>query len=145
MKICKIDVCPVHNVSRCCAFCDEKATCNERCPNCDDVNCPDMVEVVTTPAEFETKEVALINAITEIEKQKALLTKQSDDMRARLLEAMELYNVKSFENDVLKVTYVASTTRSSIDTTKLKKELPEVAEKYQKTSNVKASVKITVK
>lgn len=145
MKICKIDVCPVHNVSRCCAFCSEKATCNERCPNCDDVNCSDIVEVVTTPAEFETKEVALINAITEIEKQKALLTKQSDDMRARLLEAMELYNVKSFENDVLKVTYVAPTVRTSLDSTKLKKELPEVAEKYQKTSNVKASVKITVK
>jgi hypothetical protein len=66
-------------------------------------------------------------------------------MREKLLEAMEQYGVKTFENDMLSVTYVAPTTRTTIDSTKLKKDMPEIAEKYQKVSDIKASIKITVK
>ena len=43
------------------------------------------------------------------------------------------------------VTYVKPTTRTSIDSTKLKKDMPEVAEKYSKTSNVKSSIRIKLK
>ena len=66
-------------------------------------------------------------------------------MREKLREAMEKYGVKSFETPEIKFTYVAPTTRTSIDSTKLKKDLPDVAAKYSKTSKVSASVKITVK
>lgn len=145
MKICKNGLCPVDNVEKCCAFCDKQATCKDCCGNFDKTNCEDMQEVETNVASFQSKEVALINTITQIEAQKALISKKSDEMRAQLLAAMEQYGVKKFENDVLSVTYVAPTTRTSIDSTKLKKEMPEVAEKYSKTSNVKASIKITVK
>lgn len=62
-------------------------------------------------------------------------------MREKLREAMEKYGVKSFETPEIKFTYVAPTTRTSIDSTKLKKDLPDVAAKYK----VSASVKITVK
>lgn len=144
MKRCKIGTCPKYQINKCCAFCDEKAICTDCCPNCD-VKCAVCEEVNYTPAEFEQKEIALINTITEIEKQKALLTKQSDQMRETLLQLMEEYNVKSFNNDILSVTYIAPTTRTSIDSTKLKKELPDVAEKYTKISNVKASIKIKIK
>ena len=58
---------------------------------------------------------------------------------------MEQYNVKKFENDSVKFVYVEPTTRTSVDSTKLKKEQPEIYEKYLKTSNVSASVRITVK
>ena len=70
---------------------------------------------------------------------------QEKEMRVQLMAAMEKYGVKSFENEDVKFTYVAATTRTTIDSTKLKKELPDVAAKYSKTSNVSASVKITVK
>ena len=43
------------------------------------------------------------------------------------------------------VTYVKPTTRTSIDSAKLKKEMPEVVEKYSKTSNVKSSIRIKLK
>ena len=52
---------------------------------------------------------------------------------------------KSFENDDIKMTYIAATERKSIDSTKLKKEHPEIAEAYQKISQVKATVKIEIK
>ena len=66
-------------------------------------------------------------------------------MKSKLLEAMEKNGIKLFENDKVKFMYIAPTTRTSIDSAKLKKELPDVAEKYSKTSNVSASVRITVK
>ena len=41
--------------------------------------------------------------------------------------------------------YVAPTTRTTIDSKKLKADHPDIAEAYSKTSNVSASVRITVK
>ena len=46
-----------------------------------------------------------------------------------------------FVNSV-KLTYVAPTTRASIDTKKLKEEEPEIAKKFTRTSEVKATVRI---
>jgi len=43
------------------------------------------------------------------------------------------------------ITCVAPTTKTSIDSTKLKKEMPEIAEKYSKTSTVSGYVKITLR
>ena len=43
------------------------------------------------------------------------------------------------------VTCVVPTTKTTIDSKALKKGKPDVYEKYAKTSNVKASVRITVK
>mgnify|MGYP007102645490 FL=1 len=45
----------------------------------------------------------------------------------------------------LKVVYVAPTTKTTIDSKALKKDKPDIYEQYRKTSNVKASVRITVK
>lgn len=87
----------------------------------------------------------VIVEISKLETQAALIKKQQESLREQLLEAMEKNNVKKFENDLLTITYVAPTKRSSIDSTKLKKDLPEVAEKYTKTSNVKSSIKIKLK
>lgn len=53
--------------------------------------------------------------------------------------------MKKFESDSVTFTYIAPTVRNTIDSAKLKKEMPDVAAKYMKTSNVSASVKIEVK
>ena len=66
-------------------------------------------------------------------------------VRQELQEAMDKYGVKKFENDILKITYVEPTTRTSIDSARLKQELPAIAEKYTKVSQVKGSVRIDVK
>lgn len=83
--------------------------------------------------------------IKQIEEQKKIAEAQATELRAQLMKAMEANGVTSFENESIKITYVAPTTRTAIDSTKLKKEMPEIAEKYAKTSNVKASLRITLK
>ena len=41
-----------------------------------------------------------------------------------------------------KLTYVSPSTRNSIDSKKLKEEEPAIAEKYTKTTNVKATIRL---
>ena len=89
--------------------------------------------------------VEIETVIKQIEEQKKAAEEQAAELRAALMKAMEANGVTSFENESIKITYVAPTTRTAIDSTKLKKEMPEIAEKYAKTSNVKASLRITLK
>lgn len=91
------------------------------------------------------KLVEVESLIKQIEEQKKAAEAQATELRAALMQAMEQNGVTSFENESIKITYVAPTTRTAIDSTKLKKELPEIAQKYAKTSNVKASLRITLK
>lgn len=83
--------------------------------------------------------------IKECEERKKKAEEDAKELRNALLEAMEKGAVKTFENDNIRITYVAPSTRSTIDSARLKKDLPEIAEKYQKQTSVKASLKITLK
>ena len=89
--------------------------------------------------------VEVESLIKSIEEQKKAAEAQAQELRASLMQAMIENGVTNFENERIKITFVAPTTRTAIDSAKLKKELPEIAEKYTKTSNVKASLRITLK
>ena len=58
---------------------------------------------------------------------------------------MEAYGITKFDNDLIKITYFAPTTTTTIDSTRLKSEKPEIAKEYSKTSNKKSYIKIEVK
>ncbi len=89
--------------------------------------------------------VEVESLIAHIEEQKKVAEAQAQELRALLMQAMERNGVTSFENEKIKLTYIAPTTRTAIDSARLKKDLPEVAEKYTKTSNIKANLRITLK
>lgn len=98
---------------------------------------------------LDSNQIELIReASSIIEKAKLELAnaeKQIDNVKQAILEAMENNGIKTFENDYFKITYIAPIEKTSVDTAKLKKELPEIANKYQKTTTQKASVRITLK
>lgn len=99
-----------------------------------------------TGTEAKIAELAEVESIIkQIEEQKKAAEAQAVELRAALMAAMEANGVTGFENERIKLTYVAPTTRTAIDSARLKKELPEIAEKYNKTTNVKASLRITLK
>ena len=58
---------------------------------------------------------------------------------------MEKCNIKKFESDILNITYVAESTKTSIDSAKLKKKYPAIADECSKTSNKSAYIKVEVK
>ena len=95
--------------------------------------------------EFEKKYPAVISQISELCKQKKDIEAREKELRHLLIEAMEAYDVKSFDNELIKVMYVAPTTRTTIDSARLRKAHPDLAEEFSKTSSVSSSIRITVK
>jgi len=85
--------------------------------------------------------VATVKFVKELE----TLREQDDKLRAAVKDAMEKNGVTKFENDVLKITYVAPSTRNTIDVAMLKAEEPDIAAKYMKQSTIKSSIRIKVK
>lgn len=142
---CKNGGCP-KNKDICCKECDELTTCETPCGEEDPAKCEDAEFEGSNELEvFQSKAATVIKAIADIATQKKALEDQDKIMREQLEKVMGECGIKSFENDLVKITYVEPTTRESIDSAKLKKELPDVAAKYTKTSNVKGSVRISVK
>lgn len=70
---------------------------------------------------------------------------QYDELKARILQEMEENNIIKLETDKVVITYVAETTRESLDTKKLRADFPEVYDAYAKLSPVKASLRVKVK
>lgn len=134
--------------SICCQECEEKNGCQDLCDSVwrgEGENCGDAFDDETALVLMRKDAAVVIKMIAAISVQKKKLEEQEKEMRAQLIKAMEQYGVKKFDTPEVTFTYTAPTVRNSIDSAKLKKELPDVAAKYTKTSNVSASVKIEVK
>lgn len=83
--------------------------------------------------------------LKSLDDRKKELEKSESELKEMLIQKMEETGVKSIDNEYFKITYVAPTTRETIDSARIKKELPEIAEQYTKTTAIKASVRITLK
>jgi len=105
----------------------------------------DEVSEETGLQVFQQGQLAVLQKIVDIVTAKKKLEEQEKELKEKLKEAMEKCNVKKFESDILNITYVAETTSTSIDSTKLKKKYPDIAAECSKTSKKSAYVKVTVK
>lgn len=83
--------------------------------------------------------------IAEAETAKKEAESRIAEIKAAMMKAMEENAVKTFETDKIKVTYVLPSERQTVDTARLKKEMPEIAEKFSKTTKTAASLRITIK
>lgn len=132
----------------CCYDCDKYNSC--AMPNKCEFPEPQCVGVIeeSEMTDLQVMQNTLpdvIQTITEIARQKKALDEKEKVMKESLREAMERTGIKKFESPDLKFVYVAPTTRISIDSAKLKKKYPEIAEECSKTSEVSASVRVTLK
>lgn len=96
------------------------------------------VELATVSKEISDKIVLALETIERLEK-------VVQTYREAVLIEMQDKNIKKFDNGKISITYIEPTTRLSVDSKKLKEELPEVYNNYSKISEVKASVKIIKK
>jgi len=96
--------------------------------------------------EADTDKIVTVQReLKSIDDRKKELEKIEAELKSFLIEKMEETGVKSIDNDYFRITYVAPFTRETIDSARLKKEQPEIAGQYLKTSVTNASVKITLK
>ena len=96
----------------------------------------------------EQLEMAMLDAekyLIEKEAEYKKAKENAESLRDRMLNLMQEQGIKSFESERLKITLVESSERTTIDSTKLKAEYPEIYAKCTKTSITKASVRIKVK
>ena len=68
---------------------------------------------------------------------------QEKEFKSRLTKLMGEAGIYNISIGGLKISYVKGYTKSSIDSTRLKKEMPEIVDKYSKTTNVSPTIKIT--
>ena len=85
-----------------------------------------------------------INTIVEIEKQIKDLKALQDGYKENLLKEME-NNVLKIDTEELSISYVAPSTRETLDSKKLKEDLPDIYDLYVKFTDVKSSLRIKVK
>lgn len=86
-----------------------------------------------------------INTIVEIEKQIKDLKVLQDNYKENLLKEMEENNVLKVDTEKLLISYVAPSTRETLDSKKLKEDLPDIYDLYVKFTDVKSSLRIKVK
>lgn len=128
----------------CCYYCEDKDTCVDVCEAvCE--GCDAAYEDSEALTLFNNAAMTIMQNVASLAKQKKELEDQDKKMREELTSLMDQYGIKNVDNDFVKITYKAASTRTSVDSTKLKKEQPDIYNKYLKTSNVKPSVVITPK
>lgn len=138
--------CPVEKFEGCCVQCPDRDDCPEVCElSADYESCKDSIDEEKALVNFQNQQLAIIKKIADICTQKKQLETAEKEMKDKLKEAMEKFGITKFDNDLVKISYVAEGVKKSIDSAKLKKELPEVAEKYTKASKVSSYIKIEVK
>lgn len=102
--------------------------------------------------EVSTIEEHLLNELAEaeeiikrIEEKKKQAEEDAKHYREQLLKAMEERSIKSFENDKIKITYVAPAKRITLDSKGIKEKYPDIYEEFSKETESKASLRITLK
>lgn len=101
------------------------------------------VDLGVSEEELEDLE-ELMEDIKSKEEELNLLKEKVDKVKETLYGTMEKEGIKTVDRNNLKITYVAPSTRVSVDSKKLQKEEPEIYKKYVKTTTVAGSIKITL-
>lgn len=83
--------------------------------------------------------------IAEFEKRVKDLKAKEDKLKKLILEEMEAKGIIKLNTDMLSITYVAPTERESLDSKKLRADLPNVYDSYINIKPVKSSIRIRLK
>lgn len=95
----------------------------------------------TLPVEIKDVQ----NALADILRSEKAIVERKKKLIETLHEFMEKEAITQIKSDVYTISYIGPTTRKSLDSASLKKDHPEIYEQYLKESNVKSTVKVTLK
>lgn len=102
----------------------------------------ELTKTVLSKSKLEAK---ISQAIAGFQEEVATLREKEAELNEAIKLGMENSGIPKFENDILKITYIAPSVRNSVDVTKLKDQWPDVAEECMKQTTVKSSIGIKVK
>ena len=100
----------------------------------------------SAPDQLPSKELEELLEVEEIiaaaEREKKEAEARAAKIKNDLAMAMEKNGVKTWTSGKIRVTFVPASTRKIIDTNALKKEYPEIAERFEKSSSISASIRV---
>jgi len=139
-----MDACEKNGFEGCCESCPDKDGCDLVCTDKSNT-CGNATFEGTTLEVFQTKAMVIMNGIADVMKQKAAIEENEKAMRMQLVAAMEEHDITKVDHEILKINYIKPTTKTSIDSKKLKETYPHIYDECSKISNVKGYVKIELK
>lgn len=86
----------------------------------------------------------LVEQIVKFEKFKEEMDLKEKEFKQALKDKMEELGIEKFCINGLSAVVRKATTRTSIDSKKLKEELPDIYEEYSKTTDVSSSIVLTI-
>ena len=95
------------------------------------------------PADIVEMASQLEEYFTMLKRYEKKYKEQEKEFKTRLTKLMGEAGIYNISIGGLKISYVKGYTKSSLDSTRLKKEMPEIIDKYSKTTNVSPTIKIT--
>lgn len=99
-----------------------------------------LVEVKDNKISVAAETIKKLRKLEQTRLEAEMLMKE---LKEELIETMESNGITDgFETNGLKVIYKKPSTRTTLDSKKVKEDLPEIFEKYSKTSDVKSSVSL---
>lgn len=116
----------------------------EKLINCERLGVPYKQELIVEGYELAELYEAEQIIIKAKEEQKRAEEREKEVYNA-ILKAMEEQGVKTYETENMRITYVAPAKRVTLDTARLKKENPLMVKAYEKETETKASLRITLK
>lgn len=137
--------CPLGKFDGCCHSCPDIETCKDACESNPETCGEATFDEETGLVAFKEQQLSVLQQIADLVTAKKKIEAQEKELKDKLKEAMEKYGIKKFDSDILKITYVAATTATSIDSAKLKKKYPAIAEECSKTSKKSAYIKVEIK
>lgn len=100
-------------------------------------------------ALFEEKHLEAFKNLSQITTQIKQLEDQEKRIKDQLEKAMHSYNIKSIDNQYLKITYVDATSITNVDLSTLKEKEPQLYDElltdYPKTTNRKGYLRFSIK
>lgn len=96
---------------------------------------------VSEISDFETLE----DYIEDLDKKSKEAKKREDEFKAIVMKKMQENGITSIEQGRLKITIVAPTTTTSLDTKRLKEERPDICKEFETTSIRNGYIKITLR
>lgn len=112
------------------------------------LQCERNGETFLPPVEKEETALITRSAIDILIEAKQLAehyTARYKEIEQQLLAAMVAHGVKSWDAEVLKATYTPPGQTTTFDSTRFKAEHPDLYKEYQKTSQRKETIKITIR
>lgn len=86
----------------------------------------------------------VVKQIIDFQKVKLEMDLKEKELKKVLKEKMEECGITKWSTDGLCATITAGSTRTTLDSKRLKEELPDIYQEYSKTSNVSSSIRLII-